>query len=147
MTQKQRKNRFMSKTNPKRGAKPVTLPRLASSGFSYANFGTYNSYNSENNLGGTPIYLFGVITDMQPVKNLGSQYSVAVMVNDADGYQWYMRVKCDKSKYEVMKAQLTGKNLTIYGTYAGYSGVTNRPMMDIDVVYMSGLWINMSTYQ
>ena len=148
MTQSQRKKRFWSKTNPKRGEKPVTTPRAASAGFSYADFATYNSYNSDNHLGGTPIYLLGTIMDMQPVKEDGSQYTVAVMVNDCDGYQWYMRVKCDKSKYDLMKSQLSGKAANIYGQYSGYSGVTNRPMMDIGAVFIiGGSGINMSAYQ
>ena len=136
-----------SKTNPKRGATPVTVPRPASAGFAYADFAKFNSYNSDNHLGGTPIYLLGTIMDIQPVKEVGSMYWLAIMVNDCDGYQWYMRLYCDKTKYELFKNQMKGKAGYIYGLYAGYSGVTNRPMMDIDVVYMSGLWINMSTYQ
>ena len=148
MTQNQRKKRFWSKTNPKRGQKPTTTPKPDSAGFSYADFATYNSYNSDNHLGGTPIYLLGTIMDMQPVKEDGSLYTVAVMVNDSDGYQWYMRVKCDKSKYDLMKSQLSGKAANIYGKYAGYSGVTNRPMMDIGAVFIiGGEGINMSVYQ
>ena len=148
MTQSQRKKRFWSKTNPKRGERPATTPRPASAGFTYADFATYNSYNSDNHLGGTPIYLLGTIMDMQPVKEDGSQYTVAVMVNDCDGYQWYMRVKCDKSKYDLMKSQLSGKAANIYGQYSGYSGVTNRPMMDIGAVFIiGGAGINMSAYQ
>ena len=148
MTQKQRRNRFMSKTNPKRNSKPVSQPKANSAGFSYAYFGTYNSYNSDNSLGGTPIYLLGTVMDMAPAKESGSLYSVAVMVNDSDGYQWYMRAKCDKSKYELFKKELMGKSAYIYGTYAGYSGVTNRPMMDmISVIEIGGSAFYMSAYQ
>ena len=149
MTEKQRRNRFRSKTNPKRGTKPATPIRPASGGFSYANFGTYNSYSSENHIGRVPIYLLGTIMDMQPVKQSGSTYSVDVMVNDCDGYQWQMRCTCDKSKYDLMKTQLLGKNAYIYGTYAGYSGVSNRPMMDMTVINEAGGvgYYNLSIYR
>ena len=138
MTESQRRKRFRSKTNPKRGTKPATPIRPASGGFSYANFGTYNSYSTENHIGRVPIYLLGTIMDVQAVRQSGNSYNVDVMVNDCDGYQWQMRCTCDKSKYEVMKAQLLGKNAYIYGTYAGYSGVSNRPMMDMTVVNEAG---------
>ena len=148
MTDKQRKSRFRSKTNPKKGASPKTPARPKSAGFSYADFGKYNSYNSENGLGGTPIYLLGTIMDMQPVKQAGEEYQVAVMVNDCDNYQWYMRCKCDKSKYELMKKELLGKSAYIYGTYSGYSGITNRPMMDMESVFeVGGKSFYMSIYE
>ena len=131
LTDKQRASKFKSKTNPKMGATPITLPRPASAGFPYADFAKYNDYNSDNHLGGTPIYLLGTVMDVQPVKEGDSDYKVAVMVNDCDGYQWYVRVNCSKAKYDLMKNEILGKAGYIYGTYAGYSGVTNRPMMDM----------------
>ncbi len=48
MTEKQRRNKFRSKTNPGRGKKVNTPKRGASAGFSYADFSTYNDYNSNN---------------------------------------------------------------------------------------------------
>lgn len=147
MTQKERRNKFLSKSNPKRGKKPKVVARPASDGFEYADFAKFNSYNSDNGLGGTPIYLVGTIKDIQPVKQLGSLYGLAVMVDDYDGYQWYMRCQCDRSNYDRLKADLMGKLARIYGTYAGYSGVTNRPMMDISrVVDDQGNDYDMASY-
>ncbi len=148
MTERQRKNKFYSKTNPKRGEKPVTVPRPSSAGFRYADFATYNSYNSENKLGGTPVYLLGTIMDIQPVKQSGSVYSLAVLVNDCDGYQWYMRCSCSKDKYDLLKAEMLGKAAYIYGIYSGYSGVTNRPMLDINSVFeVGGNIVSIALYQ
>ena len=148
MTQKQRRNKFLSKTNPKRGTKPKTDERPDNDGYAYADFARFNSYNSDNGLGGTPIYLSGKIKDIQPVKEYGSEYSLAVMVDDTDGYQWYMRCICSKSKYDTLKVDLLGKDAAIYGTYAGYSGVTNRPMMDIlRVIDANGNDMDMSIYR
>ena len=148
MSQKQRRNKFLSKTNPKRGSKPKTDSRPDNDGYAYADFARFNSYNSDNGLGGTPIYLSGKIKDIQPVKEYGSEYSLAIMVDDSDGYQWYMRCICSKSKYDTLKVDLLGKDGVIYGTYAGYSGVTNRPMMDIlRVVDANGNDMDMSIYR
>ena len=148
MTDRQRKSKFWSKTNPKTGSTPVTTQRPASAGFSYADFGRYNDYNSKNNLGGTPIYLLGTVMDVQPVKEGDKDYKVAVLVNDCDGYQWYMRVRCDKTKYDLMKNEILGKAGYIYGTYAGYSGVVERPMMDMTVMIETpGNAVNMALYR
>lgn len=148
MTERQRKNRFWSKTNPKMGKEVTTPARPSSAGFEYADFGKLNNYNSKNNLGGTPIYLLGTVMDIKPVKEKDGDYKVAVMVNDCDGYQWYMRVKCSKAKYELMKNEIFGKAGYIYGTYAGYSGVTQRPMMDMTImIEVPGNAVNMAIYQ
>ena len=135
MTEKQRRSKFLSKSNPARGKKPKTTSRPDNDGYGYADFARFNSYNSDNGLGGTKIYLQGDVKDMQPVKQNGTVYTVAVMVDDIDGYQWYLRAKCDKSKYDSLKSAIKSNGVTIYGTYAGYSGVTNRPMMDIERLY------------
>lgn len=147
MTEKQRQQKFSSKTNPKIGTKPTQPERPASAGFLYADFGTYNSYASENKLGGTPIYLLGTIMDVQPVEQNGSQYVVAIMVNDCDGYQWYMRCACNTAKYDLLKSEILGKAANIYGTYAGYSGIINRPMMDVSMILeVNGNSLNMVAY-
>ncbi len=130
MTEKQRRKKFLSKTNPKRGAVVTTPARPKSVGFSYADFSTYNDYSFNNGRGREFVYLLGTIMTMEPVRENGNIYGVAMMVNDCDGYQWYMRYDCAKDKYALLKAELTGKQAYIYGTSAGYSGVTNRPMMD-----------------
>jgi len=149
MTEKQRKAKFKSKTNPKMGTNPGNQPaRAASAGFAYADFGTYNNYASKNGLGGAPIYLLGTVMDIQPVSEKDGKYSLAIMVNDCDGYQWYMRCNCAKDKYDLLKNELKGKAANIYGTYAGYSGVTNRPMMDVTVAMeIGGPSVLISLYQ
>ncbi|MCR5687364.1 MAG: hypothetical protein K6G58_05025 [Lachnospiraceae bacterium] len=138
MTESQRRNKFRSKTNPKRGEKPDSVNRPKAFGFTYADFGTYNSYSSDNGLGGNPIYLLGTITDIQKAYENDLNYGTAVMVNDCDGYQWYMRVEVSKLKYDLFRKDYLGKSGYIYGRYSGYSGVTNRPMLDITVIQPNG---------
>lgn len=54
------------------------------------------------------------------------------MVTDSDGYQWYMRTYVDKSRLNDFKTRCLKNTYFIYGSYAGYSGVTNRAMMDVE---------------
>ena len=140
MTQSQRRKKFASKTNPKRDEKVVTTVYKPNfNGFTYADFNTCNSYNSENGLGGHPIYLVGTITDIEKVYENTSYYGTAILVNDMDGYQWYMRADIAKEKYDLFKNSFLGKSGFIYGIYSGYSGVTDRPMMDITVLQPNGM--------
>ena len=132
MTEKQRRSKFKSTTNPKMGTVPETKVSHADSlGFVYGDFGTFNNYASKNGLGGTKIYLLGTFMDIQKVTEANDYYGLAMMVNDCDGYQWYIRFNCAKSKYDLLRNTLLGKSAYIYGTYSGYSGVTYRPMMDV----------------
>ncbi len=149
MTQSQRRKKWLSKTNPKRGEKiPNVIYKPNYNGFTYADFSTCNSYNSENGLGGRPIYLLGTITDIEKVYENTLYYGVAVMVNDCDGYQWYMRANVSKNLYEIFRNQFLGKSGYIYGIYSGYSGVTNRPMMDITVIHQNGVYpVDMKSFK
>lgn len=148
MTESQRRKKFYSNTNPKRGAKPVSALRPASNGFLYADFATFNSYSSENGLGMTPIYLLGTIKDIEKVTDKGDYYGAVLMVNDVDGYQWYMRLTVAKDKYDLFKKDYLGKTANIYGYYTGYSGVTRRPMLDPTVIIdANGFAVNMSAYK
>lgn len=148
MTEKQRRAKFASKTNPKRGTQVATIARPASVGFVYADFGVCNSYASENKLGGTPMYLLGTVMGVEKVAETDTQYKVVILVNDCDGYQWYMRANVAKNNYDLMKNEINGKAGYIYGNYAGYSGVTYRPMMDMTMMIETpGNSVNMALYQ
>ena len=139
LTESQRRARFRSKTNPKRGTKPVSVPRPNSGMYVYADFGTFNSYNSENGMGGTPVYLIGTIMQIEKVSYNALQFQVVLLVNDCDGYQWYMRADVNKAEFETYKALYLGKSGYIFGIYSGYSGVTNRPMMDVALIVPSAV--------
>ncbi len=149
MTDSQRRAKWRSRTNPKRGTDPGnTKFRPAYNGFTYADFGTCNSYNSDNHLGGQYMYLLGTIMDIEKVYENPAYYGVAIMVNDCDGYQWYMRAYINKLQYANFRALFLGKSGYIFGYYSGYSGVTNRPMMDMTVMYPNGGFAtNLSAFQ
>ena len=134
MTQKQRRAKFASKTNPARGKKTKLSGRTEEDGYIYADFGKFNSYSYENDLGGTPIYLIGTIKDMAPFRESGNEYQLGMMVDDPDGYQWCVRIDVNKPDYEDFKSNFKGTRCKMIGIYSGYSGVMNRPMMDADAM-------------
>lgn len=148
MSQAQRRSKYGSKTNPKKGEKPATTPKPAVNGYLYADFATFNSYDSENHLGGTPIYIIGTVTDVAAFIQNTNQYRVGVMLTDSDGYQWYLRMWVSKSKFEDFKTAIKGQTGCFYGGYAGYSGVLTRPMMDITVFQnaATGASVDLSPY-
>lgn len=153
LTEKQRRAKYASKTNPAMKSKVTTPERPISNGFKYADFGTYNSYNSDNKLGGTPVYLLGTVLDVVPFAEITDSsagtcmYRVGILMNDCDGYQWYVRGCADKSKYELLKNAMVGKAGYVYGTYAGYSGILKRPMIDIATFNcQDGSIVNMAVY-
>ena len=131
LTESQRRQKYASKTNPKKGAK-VTIPaRPGFNGYVYADFGKFNTYASENKLGYTPVYLICSVKDIVAFTDYGNSYRVAMLVNDCEGYQWYIRANVAKDKFDQFKTSYAGKDVYICGTYAGYSGVLNRPMIDV----------------
>lgn len=153
LTEKQRRSKYASKTNPAMKSKVTTPERPISNGFKYADFGTYNSYNSDNKLGGTPVYLLGTVMDVVPFMEITDSsagtcmYRVGILMNDCDGYQWYIRGYVDKNKYELLKNAMVGKAGYVYGTYAGYSGILKRPMIDIATFNcQDGSIVNMAVY-
>ena len=59
-----------------------------------------------------------------------------------------MRAEVDKPLYDMFKVQFTGKTGYIFGTYAGYSGVVYRPMMDVLMIAPNGeLPCDMAVYK
>lgn len=147
LSEKQRRAKYASKTNPKMKAFVPSVGRPNANGYQYADFGRFNSYASENGLGYTPIYLLGTVMDIVPFTENNLYYRVAMLVNDCDGYQWYMRSYVNKSKLDLFKATFNGKPLYIYGGYAGYSGVLNRPMMDATIIIdVSGQAYNLANF-
>lgn len=130
----QLKKKYGSKTNPDKGAKSATAPRLPMNGFTYADFAKYNSLASENGLGGTPIYLIGTIMDIEILANNNNVYDTALFVNDCDGYQWCMRADIASANYDLFKNTFNGKSGLIFGLYSGYTVEMKRPMMKVTLI-------------
>jgi len=122
---------FGSKTNPKVGtsADPENMP--SSNGFAYGDFGTYNSPASQNNLGGTPIYILGTIKSIEVLASTDDVLYGAFLVDECNGYQWCATMDIPRGNLELMRSTYVGKKAYIYGLYSGYSRDLSRPLVDI----------------
>ena len=128
------KNNFGSKTNPAKGTKPASNPKPAVNGFIYGDFGTFNSFASENKLGGTPIYLLGTIKSVEKFAITGDIYYAAFLIDDFEGYQWVGAKDVPKNTFDTLKTTYTGMTAYIYGAYDGYSIDLNRPIINIGLI-------------
>lgn len=128
------KTNFGSKTNPAKGTKPASNPKPAVNGFIYGDFGTFNSFASENKLGGTPIYLLGTIKSVEKFAITGDIYYAAFLIDDFEGYQWVGAMDVPKNTFDKFKTIYTGMTAYIYGAYDGYSIDLNRPIINIGLI-------------
>lgn len=128
------KSNFGSKTNPKKGTKPTSMPKPAVNGFMYGDFATFNSLASENKLGGTPIYLLGTVKSLEKLAVTGDVYYGAFLIDDFEGYQWLGVMDVPKSNFDMLKNTYTGMTAYIYGTYNGYSSDMSRPIIKVGLI-------------
>lgn len=96
-------------------------------GFELAEFSKFNSFASDNGLGGTPIYFVATL-DTVEIFETGTQSDVIVgYLTDVDGHKWLAildsTILSSKSDYD----RMVGKQLIVCGLYDGYSAKTNTP--------------------
>lgn len=90
-------------------------------------YGKFNSYASENGLGGTLIYIEGKVLN-QTVLNDSEIPVLLVVVEQKDGNRWAVSVTSDSEIKEIDK-----KDVRIFGTYQGFSDVANLPALTVAV--------------
>lgn len=88
-------------------------------GFEKAEYDKFNSYESENGLDGTLIYVEGRVVEKE---NVGDD--LALVLQQDDGNKWLVGVPQTKEIEEI-----NGKSLRIYGEYLGYSDVYDLPSL------------------
>ena len=129
---------YASGTNPARGTSVETPDRPDSRGYSYAKFGTYNDFASNNGLNGAKVYIKGKVDVILPVSKdstkIGGKtlimYGVGILITDEDGHQWIVNGAVNTNKFKAMQTDLRGKEVTFYGEYSGYSGALLMPAID-----------------
>lgn len=95
-------------------------------GFEFADYEKYNSPASENGLGGTLIYVDGVVKTKVTAENV-----LAMVVNQEDGKSWVVSVTDRPEEDGHIVDELLEKNIRIFGVYQGYSSVYNMPAMAV----------------
>ncbi len=104
-------------------------PVMHSDGFEKAEYEKFNSYASENGLGGTLIYVEGRIVEKE---NVGDD--LALILQQDDGNKWLVGVPKTKEIEEI-----NGKSLRIYGEYLGYSDVYDLPALMVSAEESEGI--------
>lgn len=91
-------------------------------GFEVAEYDKFNSYASENGLGGTLICVEGKA--LNQTKHDSNPPVVNIIIEQEDGNRWCVGIV---SESEIM--EIDDKNIRAYGTYQGFSDVFNVPAM------------------
>ncbi|MBQ6894845.1 MAG: hypothetical protein IJN40_05075 [Clostridia bacterium] len=96
-------------------------------GFQRANFDKFNSPASENGLGGTKIYIDGILEDVDIIKDTNILYGV---LNDNAG-KWNVNISLEGKEFIKKAELLEGVSVRLFGVYAGFSSKFERPTVDL----------------
>ena len=114
------------------------IPAGLTNGYEFGEFDRFNSFASENGLGGTMIWFNGSYEsvfsmDLSEVQQ--SLESFEAMATDEDGNPWLVELDlnefCQKEKYE----ELSGHKLCFLGSYEGYSEVYEAPAIMLEKAF------------
>ncbi len=94
-------------------------------GFEVAEYDRFNSYASENGLGGTLICVEGKVISQANIQDADIPI-LAVVVEQEDGKRWSVSLTSDSKISEIDE-----KNVRVFGTYQGFSDVANLPAISV----------------
>lgn len=98
-------------------------------GFEVAEYDKFNSYASENGLGGTLICVKGKVLNQTKIEETDSEIPLlAIVIEQTDGNRWSVSVT---SETEIKEIQ--NKNVRVFGTYQGFSDFVNLPGLSVTV--------------
>lgn len=102
-------------------------------GFEKAEFDKFNSYASENGLGGSLIYIEGTITNIEIVAASGTQgQGIVGTITDTDGNQWLIHMHAVPIVSESAFDSTLNKEVVITCEYDGFSAVRQMPCVTLD---------------
>jgi len=96
-------------------------------GFQHADFDKFNSPASENGLGGTKIYIDGILEDVDIIKDTNILYGA---LNDNIG-KWNVNLSLEGKEFIKKAELLEGVSVRLFGVYAGFSSKFERPIVDL----------------
>lgn len=110
--------------------KPVEVTQLAKEtkyidGFEIAEYSKFNSYASENGLGGTYVYIEGKVLNQTKLTDTKTPL-VALIVEQTDNNRWCVAFPSE-NKLNIA----TKENVKVFGVYGGYSDVFNLPAINL----------------
>ncbi len=113
-------------------------PAGLTNGYEFGEFDRFNSFASENGLGGTMIWFNGSYEHVSSMDMSEVQESLEVFITvatDEDGHEWL--VQMDLSEYGAIDKykNLEGHQLCILGQYEGYSEVYEAPTITLEKIF------------
>lgn len=97
-------------------------------GFEVAEYDKFNSYASENGLGGTLICIEGKVLNQTKIGDNSEFPTFGLVIEQSDGNRWCASIISD-SEVE----GITDKNVRIFGAYQGFSDVMNLPALAVAI--------------
>lgn len=97
-------------------------------GFEVAEYDKFNSYASENGLGGTLVCIEGKVLNQTKIGDNSEFPTLGLVVEQNDGNRWCVSI----ISYSEVEG-ITDKNIRIFGTYQGFSDVMNLPGLAVAV--------------
>lgn len=111
-----------------------TVPSGFYKKFEQAKFSKFNSYASENGLGGTKIWIEGSFSEVNTLDSEGITILLAVF-KDTDGHEWLLGLDVDELTSKEVYNEFVDHRILVTGVYDGYSDVYEMP-----VVYLTQLY-------
>ena len=95
-------------------------------GFEKANFDKFNSPASENGLGGTLIFVDGIVNSKIEADNV-----LSFLLKQDDGCSWIISVTGNPKDDGYIVDSIIGQEVRVFGEYIGYSTVYNMPSIAV----------------
>lgn len=115
----------------------VTVPEEFTSGYEYAVFEKYNSPASENGLGESKVYFYGVL-DKTEILEADGTTTILGYVTDDSGNQWLILMHTVPIVSESSFDKYIGEQIVLRGVYGGFSSVKNMPVVTLDEMIVLG---------
>lgn len=113
-------------------------PAGLTNGYEFGEFDKFNSFASENGLGGTMVWINGTFENVSSFDLSEVQASLVAyitVVTDEDGHDWLVELDLNEygpiDKYE----SLEGHQLCILGQYDGFSEVYETPVIILEKIF------------
>ena len=114
------------------------VPAGFTSGYMFGDFYKFNSYASDNGLGGTMIWLYGSYITLKTMdadvqnKKVKSFWAT---LQDPDGHWWIVLLDVDYFTTIDKYKKLVNHSLCITGEYQGYSGEYKKPVILVEKIF------------
>lgn len=114
----------------------------------FGEFDKFNSYASENGLGGTMIWLEGSYDEIEEI-TINNQKGYYTQFKDSDNHLWILLLDLDMYSGIETFESLINHPLVVTGSYSGYSKKYNMPAFNMKSLFdkQSGITVNSTLFK